>query len=271
MSNEHILILTLVISLPLGALTLYLLRNKTSRVWAQVISGTVVLGVVFGIRAMVSPSVDTAELEAQLAKFTLEENPAFFAAKEFDKPAYDGMIAELKLAIEKGQNYKATSIGEKLSTSMLKKYLPLATDIAIIEYLKRLNGIYLVMGQRDLKNCVRYVHPQIYGAPTRVPIEFLDKEGRTRFSASVYNLIKSATTEKPTLPSAYEANEALKKLFAEFNTRKPESAKLLMNPGESLKAQKEKELCQGFVDFNDLVINGKADHIKAIRAFYSQW
>jgi len=169
---------------------------------------TIAFAVFFGIaRTEVIPKMQ-AGLIVEEADEVLVNNPAFVAIKQYDPQTYSQIMADIRTAVEKGQNKESavTSVRGKI-LSLVQNRLPKASNEAAVAYMDTMLEEMILLQKQGGDICFGLLFPQP-GQPTDIS-PYIPESLRQSDMDGLKAIIETAATAPQPMPSESEITVAL--------------------------------------------------------------
>lgn len=154
---------------------------------------------------------------------------AYQEIRRHDPGAYAQIRTQIVESVLKGEGLDQAIVrARKLVGESLGKYVPHASDDAILGYIRAMIQEIEELASKDPELCYQFIFPEVYGAPDAT--KHLKPETQRADLQALAELIRTGA-EKPQVPPDREKGETLlKKVMQDFYATRGEEALLLRQP-----------------------------------------
>ena len=148
---------------------------------------------------------------------------------QYDPKAYQNIRAEILDSIKKGESQgQATARGRKVVAAFVSKYIPQASDEAVIRYMDAVAQEIEELANRDPEFCYQFLFPKRYGAPDIT--QHLKPETRRADLVALADVIRTAVEQPQSEPDKNAGAALLKRVLTPFQKVYGAEALLLKDP-----------------------------------------
>ena len=187
-----------------------------------------VLGLSILSRQFLLPAITSWKYQHDIDKSLLEIS-AYQQIAKYDTKAYQEIKAEILNSIKKGESpTRAIGRGRKNIGELVTKYMPYASDEAIVRYMSGMIQEIEELASKNPDLCYQLLFPDRYGSPDSTKY-FKPETQRADLNALV-DVIRTAAEQPQPEPDKTAGEALLKKVVGSFYEAHGEEAQLLKDP-----------------------------------------
>ena len=198
----------------------------------------------------------------------MQEIPIFNVIKENDPAAYEKLETMLRNSIRSREPIrKIKARVQEFSTSLVKKYVPLASDDAVDNYAQELLDLIKNAKSDDPGICYDLLYPQKYSRPEI--LSYVEKNISSHFLDTIALVIKTAVQSPQPLPNPKRSQELLNTLVEPITDKFGDDLQLFTKTPHS-KTEKEKMCTMSIEIYRRILLLKKENASMLFRYLISQ-
>jgi hypothetical protein len=180
------------------------------------------------VKQCVSPAIHLWKSQREIDQ-SLSQISAYQYIAKYDPKAYQQIRDKILDSIKKGESQEqATARGRKVVAVFVSKYIPRASDEAVIRYMNAMVQEIEELASKDPEICYQFLFPERYGT-SDIP-QNLKPETRRADLAALADVIRTAAEQPQPEPDQKKGEESLKRLMNSFYQAHGDEAFLLKDP-----------------------------------------
>jgi len=230
MQMDWITIMVLVMAGVISAVAAFLTpkRLRKGRIVPIIIFILFFVGLGVLVKQWVSPVIHVWKSQREVEKSLLQVSAYQYISK-YDPKAYQQIRDEILDSIKNGESQgQTTARGRKVVAAFVSKYIPLASDEAVIRYMDAVAREIEELADKDPEICYQFLFPERYGTAD-IPQNL--KPGTQRADlAALADVIRTAAEQPQPEPDQKKGEESLKWVMNAFHQTHGDEALLLRDP-----------------------------------------
>ena len=230
MQMDWITIIVLVMAGVVSAVAAFLTskRLRKGRIVPIIIFILFFVGLGVLVKQWVSPAIHVWKSQREVEKSLLQVSAYQYISK-YDPKAYQQIRDEILDSIKNGESQEQTTArGRKVVAAFVSKYIPRASDEAVIRYMDAVAREIEDLADKDPEICYQFLFPERYGTAN---IQQNLKPGTQRADlAALADVIRTAAEQPQPEPDQKKGEESLKWVMNAFHQTHGDEALLLRDP-----------------------------------------
>jgi len=203
-------------------------RLKKGRIVPIVVFILFFVGLGALVKQSVIPAIHVWKSQREIDQ-SLSQISAYQYIAKYDSKAYQQIRSEILDSIKKGEGQgQATARGRKVVAAFVSKYIPRASDEAVIRYMNAMVQEIEELANKDPEICYRFLFPERYETPD-IP-QNLKPDTQRADLAALADVIRTATEQPQPEPDQKKSGESLKRVMNAFHQTHGDEALLLKDP-----------------------------------------
>ena len=180
------------------------------------------------VKQWVSPAIHVWKSQREVEKSLLQVSAYQYISK-YDPKAYQQIRDEILDSIKNGESQEQTTArGRKVVAAFVSKYIPRASDEAVIRYMDAVAREIEELANKDPEICYQFLFPERYGT-SDIP-QNLKPETQRADLAALADVIRTAAEQPQPEPDQEKGGESLKRVMDAFHQTHGDEALLLKDP-----------------------------------------
>jgi hypothetical protein len=187
-----------------------------------------ILGLSILSRQFLLPAINSWKYQRDLDRSLLDIS-AYQQIAKYDMQAYQEIRAEILDSTKKGENpTQAIGRGRKKIGALVTRYIPHASDEAIVRYMIAMIQEIEELANKDPDLCYQFLFPDRYGSPDST--KYFKPDTQRADLNALADVIRTAAEQPQPEPDKTQGEALLKKVMSSFYEAHGEEAQLLRDP-----------------------------------------
>jgi hypothetical protein len=179
-------------------------------------------------RLFVFPHFD-ARYQARNVESELLEIAAFQAIKQYDRDAYDKLIADLEQRLASGaEEQEVVAVMRAHILKVIEQHLPRASDDAVIDYMGVMIAEMELLEKKGNDLCYRFLFPQ--NGSWIDPRQHFPKKLQDEDLTALAAVIKTSAEDPQPIPDEADVMDNLQSVVVELSNEHGDDIEMLQNP-----------------------------------------